>query len=220
MEPNLDLKEFFDFRWTGSSCQSLLVTTASAAFSSAVFSILTGWASFLSCAPISNLRALRLFPLRFLKLKLAGKPPEAILPPLGTCGVVNYVLKVMKPLCQCGVASHFIYFTKVLRIVINNARNQNYGKPHYNLKLMILSLLLTLVIGQLQDHLSFDTLHIPGVGSVRGIISRGEYRAFLAIPYAKPPIKTLRWRPPVPETKFQEIRDATKFGYVFVSVFM
>ena len=111
-----------------------------------------------------------------------------------------------------------ILFTKMLRIVINNARNQNCGKPKL---VMILSLTaLTLVIGQLQDHLSFDTLHIPGVGSVRGIISRGEYRAFLGIPYAKPPIKTLRWRPPVPETPWQTIRDATKFGYVFVFVFV
>ena len=63
-------------------------------------------------------------------------------------------------------------------------------------------------------HSSFDTVHIPGLGSVRGIVSKGDYRAFLGIPYAKPPVKALRWRPPVPETPWQTTLDATKFGHV------
>ena len=59
---------------------------------------------------------------------------------------------------------------------------------------------------------SFETVKIPGVGSVRGIMTPGESRAFLGIPYAKPPTKTLRWRPPVPENPWETTRDATTFG--------
>ena len=72
-----------------------------------------------------------------------------------------------------------------------------------------------LLVHSFAGHLSSDTVHIPGVGSVRGIVAVGDYRAFLGIPYAKPPVNTLRWRPPVPETPWQGTRDATKFGDVF-----
>ena len=48
-------------------------------------------------------------------------------------------------------------------------------------------------------------------GPVRGVATpRG--RAFLAIPYAAPPVGPLRWRPPQPPSPWIETRDATKGG--------
>src|SRR6185295_15863847 len=48
-------------------------------------------------------------------------------------------------------------------------------------------------------------------GPVVGPELRGVYR-FLGIPYAKPPIGELRWRPPQPVAKWTGVRTATKFG--------
>jgi len=48
-------------------------------------------------------------------------------------------------------------------------------------------------------------------GKVEGIETAG-IRSFKGIPYAKPPVKGLRWRPPVPLDRWQGIRDATEFG--------
>ena len=40
----------------------------------------------------------------------------------------------------------------------------------------------------------------------------GNIRAFLGIPYAQPPVGTLRWKPPVPAAKWKGVRQATEFG--------
>src|SRR5690606_1262277 len=36
--------------------------------------------------------------------------------------------------------------------------------------------------------------------------------AFRGIPYAQPPVRQLRWRPPVPAERWEGVRDATRFG--------
>ncbi len=41
----------------------------------------------------------------------------------------------------------------------------------------------------------------------------GDARAFLGIPYAAPPVGTLRWQPPMPAPKWTGVRDATNFGH-------
>ena len=40
----------------------------------------------------------------------------------------------------------------------------------------------------------------------------GTVRAFLGIPYAQPPVGTLRWKPPMPAAKWKGVRQATEFG--------
>jgi para-nitrobenzyl esterase len=48
-------------------------------------------------------------------------------------------------------------------------------------------------------------------GKVEGTMN-GPIRAFLGIPYALPPVGSLRWKPPVPAAKWSGVRQATQFG--------
>ncbi len=48
-------------------------------------------------------------------------------------------------------------------------------------------------------------------GKVKGTIKTG-YREFLGIPYAKPPLKDLRWKKPAPADAWATVKDATKVG--------
>ena len=48
-------------------------------------------------------------------------------------------------------------------------------------------------------------------GSIRGVVENGVI-SFKGIPYAKPPIGTLRWRKPQPVGDWRGVRDAAKFG--------
>jgi para-nitrobenzyl esterase len=55
----------------------------------------------------------------------------------------------------------------------------------------------------------------PQVKTDTGIIAgkpEGTVNAFLGIPYATPPVGDLRWRPPVPPSKWTGVRPATEFG--------
>lgn len=48
-------------------------------------------------------------------------------------------------------------------------------------------------------------------GSVEGTINDG-IRSFKGIPYASPPVGSLRWRPPAAPARWSGVRDATEFG--------
>lgn len=48
-------------------------------------------------------------------------------------------------------------------------------------------------------------------GSVRGV-AQGDVSVFRGIPYAVPPIGTMRWRPPAAMTRWDGVRAATAFG--------
>ena len=48
-------------------------------------------------------------------------------------------------------------------------------------------------------------------GAVRGKTA-GTTDEFLGIPYAAPPVGSLRWRPPQPAAGWKGVRDATKFA--------
>lgn len=48
-------------------------------------------------------------------------------------------------------------------------------------------------------------------GALRGM-ERGSVAAFLGIPFAKPPVGALRWRPPQPVEDWNGIRDAVQYG--------
>ena len=48
-------------------------------------------------------------------------------------------------------------------------------------------------------------------GAVRGT-AEGDLRVFRGIPYAQPPVGPLRWRPPLPLTRWTGVREATEFG--------
>jgi len=53
-------------------------------------------------------------------------------------------------------------------------------------------------------------VHIHG-GILQGVTS-ANISAFKGIPYAQPPVGTLRWRPPVPAVAWDGVRDASKLG--------
>jgi len=48
-------------------------------------------------------------------------------------------------------------------------------------------------------------------GKLKGASANG-INAFKGIPYALPPVKSRRWQPPVPQPKWNGVREATKFG--------
>lgn len=67
-------------------------------------------------------------------------------------------------------------------------------------------------------------MHMPGhanplvvkteQGRVRGkYINARQVRAFLGIPFAAPPVRDLRWRPPQPRGRWIGTRDATRYGH-------
>lgn len=49
------------------------------------------------------------------------------------------------------------------------------------------------------------------LGEVEGV-ARGDVDAFLGVPYAQPPVGTLRWRPPAPPQAWAGLRPARQFG--------
>ena len=48
-------------------------------------------------------------------------------------------------------------------------------------------------------------------GAVRGTAAT-SVNEFLGLPYAAPPVGSLRWRPPAPAASWHGVRDATQFG--------
>lgn len=60
---------------------------------------------------------------------------------------------------------------------------------------------------------NFKTIRVDAVdGPVVGQVMQDHAR-FLGIPYAKPPVDSLRWKPPVPVDPRSEAFSASKFGY-------
>src|SRR5690606_9081734 len=57
-------------------------------------------------------------------------------------------------------------------------------------------------------------VHVDG-GAIRGTVLEhdgGELFAFRGIPFAAPPVGTLRWRPPQPVVEWEGLRACTDFG--------
>jgi para-nitrobenzyl esterase len=48
-------------------------------------------------------------------------------------------------------------------------------------------------------------------GKLQGV-AEGKVHAFKGIPYAAPPVDTLRWKPPLPAPTWKGVRDASEFG--------
>ena len=49
-------------------------------------------------------------------------------------------------------------------------------------------------------------------GAVQGVRLSGNISAFRGIPYAAPPLGTLRWKPPSPPAHWEGVRQAAQFG--------
>ena len=50
-------------------------------------------------------------------------------------------------------------------------------------------------------------------GAVRGAV-QGATMAFKGIPYAAPPVGSLRWRPPTPPARWDGVREGSRFGAI------
>jgi para-nitrobenzyl esterase len=50
-------------------------------------------------------------------------------------------------------------------------------------------------------------------GAVRGAV-QGATMAFKGIPYAAPPVGSLRWKPPTPPARWDGARDGSRFGAI------
>lgn len=61
-----------------------------------------------------------------------------------------------------------------------------------------------------QDDLIINTKHGKVQGKLLSVLG-GDVRAFLGIPYGKPPLAKLRFRAPEPAEAWQGVKDATKF---------
>lgn len=62
---------------------------------------------------------------------------------------------------------------------------------------------------------SVDLVVTTNAGQVRGMaltVLGGQVRAFLGIPYGKPPVGNLRFRVPQPADKWEGVREATEFS--------
>ncbi|HMB90171.1 MAG TPA: carboxylesterase family protein [Rhodothermales bacterium] len=73
--------------------------------------------------------------------------------------------------------------------------------------LLILSLLAGLFVS-MADAQVVQTAH----GSVEGIMEASGVQAFKGLPYAAPPIRDLRWKPPQPAANWDGTRHADRFG--------
>jgi para-nitrobenzyl esterase len=70
-----------------------------------------------------------------------------------------------------------------------------------------LLLLVSALSAAVPEHVSLDTGLIAGVSG-----SSPDMRIFKGIPFAAPPAGALRWRPPQPPAKWENVRAADKFG--------
>uniref|UniRef100_A0A3Q1ESN3 Carboxylic ester hydrolase n=1 Tax=Acanthochromis polyacanthus TaxID=80966 RepID=A0A3Q1ESN3_9TELE len=62
-----------------------------------------------------------------------------------------------------------------------------------------------------QDDLIVSTKHGKVQGKLLSVLG-GDVRAFLGIPFGKPPLGKLRFRAPEPVDKWEDVKDATKFS--------
>lgn len=49
-------------------------------------------------------------------------------------------------------------------------------------------------------------------GTVEGVTEQSGVHVYRGIPFAAPPVRDLRWKPPQPVTRWQGVRSATQFG--------
>lgn len=82
--------------------------------------------------------------------------------------------------------------------------------PFTHLSILLLFLRVLSASSVPQNDLVITTKH----GQVQGKlvpVPGGDVRAFLGIPYAKPPLGKLRFRPPEPVGKWDKVRAVTMF---------
>ncbi|XP_008283300.1 cholinesterase-like isoform X2 [Stegastes partitus] len=82
----------------------------------------------------------------------------------------------------------------------------------------LLLLFTFLAVSFAQDELVISTKHGKVQGKMLSVLG-GEVRAFLGIPFGKPPLGKLRFRAPQPVETWQGVKDATKFSNSCYQVF-
>ncbi|KAM3875345.1 cholinesterase-like [Diretmus argenteus] len=103
------------------------------------------------------------------------------------------------------------YFTRkwFFSVVLQGFSMATTSQSYIIILHLLLLRLLTVSVAT-QDELVINTTK----GKVRGTlisVPGGDVRAFLGIPYAKPPVGKLRFRDPEPAEGWEGVRDATKF---------
>uniref|UniRef100_A0A8D3DI17 Carboxylic ester hydrolase n=1 Tax=Scophthalmus maximus TaxID=52904 RepID=A0A8D3DI17_SCOMX len=83
-------------------------------------------------------------------------------------------------------------------------------RPHFAVLLLLLDLLTASPTAQ--DDLLVNTKHGKVQGKLLPVLG-GNVRAFLGIPYGKPPLGKLRFRAPEPVERWEGVRDATAFPH-------
>jgi para-nitrobenzyl esterase len=77
--------------------------------------------------------------------------------------------------------------------------------------LAVLAALLTATAAQASVPDAAPTVRIEQ-GLLRGAMTADGVHAFKGVPYAQPPVGSLRWRPPAPADAWNGVLDATQFG--------
>jgi para-nitrobenzyl esterase len=76
-------------------------------------------------------------------------------------------------------------------------------------KLIVLVSSVLLFLGMI--HAGKNTVRIES-GLISGVTDSSGLTAYLGIPFAAPPVGQLRWRPPQPPTRWEDVRTADGFG--------
>ena len=81
------------------------------------------------------------------------------------------------------------------------------------LALVVVSLLSMVASAQTTGCTASSEVACTERGAVRGAV-QGATMAFKGIPYAAPPVGSLRWRPPTPPARWDGVREGSRFGAI------
>src|SRR6516162_10315301 len=80
-------------------------------------------------------------------------------------------------------------------------------------RLVVVSLFSMVASAQTTSCTASSDVACTEQGAVRGAV-QGATMAFKGIPYAAPPVGSLRWRPPTPPARWDGVREGSRFGAI------